>query len=658
MSTPTLYPNLSALSWLMATLILVVLPHSLHLAWWILPAFFIILLWRYWITRQQWPLPSWRVQFALILLLSLAILLSYRTVFGRDASIALLVILCGLKLVEMKSLRDALLLCFLSYFLIITNFLYSQTIPTALYMGIVMVVATATLISLTDNKNSLSVRQRLRLSTTLLLQALPVMLVLFILFPRVAGPFWSLPKDAHTGKTGLSDSMSLGTVSQLIQSNEIAFRVEFKGAIPPSSERYWRGPVLWQTNGRDWEAGIRYYQQFDQVEINQTGQAYDYTVTLEPHNERWLFALDLPLFAPHESHLTPDYQILAHYPVQNRMRYQVRSYTSYQANMLNYQQLKFALRLPKNKHPRARALAQEWRQAYPEQPEAIVQRALQYFNQAPFVYTYTPPLLYYDPIDEFLFETRQGFCEHYAAAFTVLMREAGIPARVVTGYLGGTVNPIGRYLIVRQRDAHAWSEVFLQDKGWVRIDPTHAVAPERIDLGIETALPTDFNPLGLEVNWDSDNTLIKMWQQIRNRWDAFNHGWNKWVLGYGPARQKQFLSRLGLAGINWRGMMILLISLIAFFLLTYATWMFLRTGRVRPDPVQHTYQRFCKKLARQGLARLPYEGPLTYAQRVSAARPDLAETVQQIIELYVQTRYRSQVEILPQLRAAVRRFRI
>ncbi|RKZ53575.1 MAG: DUF3488 domain-containing protein [Candidatus Parabeggiatoa sp. nov. 3] len=653
-----LFPNLSALSWLMATLILVVLPHSFHLPWWILPAFLILLLWRYVITRQRWPLPSSRVRFALLLLMLLGILLSYRTLFGRDAGVALLVVLCALKLVEMKSLRDALLLCFLSYFLIITNFLYSQSIPTALYMGIVMVVATATLISLTDNTHSLSVRHRLRLSTTLLLQALPVMLVLFVLFPRVAGPFWSLPKDALTGKTGLSDSMSLGTISQLTQSNEIAFRVEFKGAIPPPSQRYWRGPVLWRTNGRDWDGGIQYYRRFARVNIHHTGQPYDYTVTLEPHDQRWVFALDLPIFAPHDSYVTPDYQILANFPVQQRMRYQVRSYTAYQAKMFTFQQLKFALRLPKGKHPRARALAKKWQLDHPQQPEAIVQRTLQYFNEEPFVYTYTPSLLYYDPIDEFLFETRQGFCEHYAAAFTVLMRAAGIPARVVTGYLGGTVNPIGRYLIVRQRDAHAWSEVFLEDKGWVRVDPTHAVAPERIDLGIETALPVEFNPLGFEVNWDSDSTVVKMWQQVRNSWDAINHGWNQWILGYGPARQKQFLSRLGLADINWHGMTILLVILIAVLLISYSAWMFLRTGRIRRDPVQHIYQRFCQKLARRGLARLPHEGPLTYAKRVSAARPEIAATVQQIIELYVQTRYRSQVQTLPQLRAAVRRFRL
>lgn len=652
-----LFPNLSTLLWIIVTLVLVVLPHLFRLAWWVPPVFGVLILWRYLITtRKQLSLPSLRLQLVLTLLVSLGILLSYRTLFGRDASIALLVVLCGLKLLEMKNLRDALLLCFLSYFLIITNFLYSQSISTALYMGIVMVMATATLVSLSDDNNGLSIRQRLRLSTTLLLQALPVMLVLFVLFPRVAGPFWSLPKDAHTGITGLSDSISLGDVSKLTLSDEIAFRVEFKGNKPLPSQLYWRGPVLWWTNGRDWNSGIQHHGRVKRLKLHPTSQAYDYTVILEPHHERWLFALDLPAFAPHESYVTPDYQVLAKFPVRQRQRYFVRSYTDYHADIFTSQQFHLALRLPDGKHFRARALAQQWQQENPN-PQAIVERALQHFNQEPFIYTYTPALLPGDPIDEFLFETRQGFCEHYATAFTVLMRAANIPARVVTGYLGGNVNPFGNYLIVRQRDAHAWSEVWLPDKGWVRVDPTNAVAPERVEQGIEIALPTRFNPFGLEMIMDRNSSIVKMWQQLRNGWDAFNHGWNQWVLGYGPARQQQLLSRLGLAGIDWRGMTITLVIIIACLLLFYATWMFLRLQRGEYDPVQQVYRRFCQKLARHGLHRLPHEGPLTYATRVSAVRPDLAIAIQQIIELYVQTRYRSQFQTLPQLRLLVRHFR-
>ncbi|RKZ75291.1 MAG: DUF3488 domain-containing protein [Gammaproteobacteria bacterium] len=650
-----LFPSLPILLWLMTTLVLVVLPHSSRLPGWILVAFFVSLGWRYLITYNKWPVPNMWVQFALALLILLGLSLSYGSWLGRQASIALLVVLCGLKLLEMNSLRDALLLCFLSYFLIITHFLHSQSIPTALYMGIVMLVITATLISLNDKNNACSTRQRLRLSAILLMQALPVMVVLFILFPRVAGPFWMSYPGANSGVTGLSDTLSFGQVSELSLSDEIAFRVKFQGEIPPLEQRYWRGPVLWRIEGHNWKGGIQQHTRMNKINISPTSLPYDYTVTLEPHNQRWLFALDLPIQAPPKAYINPDYQMFTHLPVRQRMRYSLRSYTDYQARIFTSSQNHFALRLPKGSYPRTRALAKQWRQEN-LQPMAIVQRALQYFNQEPFMYSYTPPLLLNDPadnpVDEFLFETRSGFCEHYAVAFTVLMRAAGIPARIVTGYLGGNVNPIGDYLIVRQRDAHAWSEVWLSDKGWVRIDPTSAIAPERVEQGIDRVLPTVFNPLG---GWAHDSALAQIFEQMRHTWDAFNNGWNQWILGYNPARQQQLLSSLGLSGLQWRGMTILMVLIIAVLLLSYAAWMFLQRGTL--DPAQRIYLHFCKKLARYGLPRHPSEGPLNYAARMGVAHPDLAADIQIIIELYVQIRYHSQTQRLPQLRMAVQHFR-
>jgi len=640
-----LYPRLDTLLWLIATLILVTLPHFSHVLLWIPPIFFGLLLWRYQITREQKPLPSQKLLFAIALIIFVALI--FRSGLGRNGYVALLILLSGIKLLEMNSKRDALLICFLSYFLIITNFLYSQSIPTALYMILVMLVATAALISINDNR--LLTRQRLRLSGVLLMQALPVMFILFLLFPRVAGPFWKLPIDTRSGVTGLSESMSMGDVSQLSISNEIAFRVKFDGELPPPEQRYWRGPVLSWTNGRDWK---RLYEQKhvnQKLNLHATSKPFDYTITLEPHNRRWLFALDLPSKAPLNMKLGLDYQLLANSAVRERKRYKLRSYTDYRADIITPRQYRTTLHMPRGKHYRARALAAKWRQAN-SQPEAIIQRALQYFNQAPFVYTHTPELLFADPVDEFLFETREGFCEHYAAAFTILMRAAGIHARVVTGYLGGTVNPIDGYLVVRQRHAHAWSEVWLADKGWVRIDPTSAVSPERVEQGIESALP-------LEMNLNSDSSLAKIWQQLGNSWDAINNGWNQWVLGYGPARQAEFLKHLGLKGIDWQGMVILLVVIIAIILFSYAIWMFLRPYSSRNDPAQQLYLRFCKKLAQRGWNRHPSEGPLNFAKRVGLARPDLASQIQQIVELYLQTRYRSQFQRLAELRIAVRHFR-
>jgi transglutaminase-like putative cysteine protease len=651
-----LFPPLPTLHWLSATLILVVLPHVPRLAWWISLSFFVLVGLRYWITHRQKSLPAYGLLFTLALLLLLGIFLSYGTWFGRDAGIGLLVALCGLKLLEMNSPRDVFLLSFLSYFLIVTNFLYSQSIPAALYMSIVMIIATVTLMSLSDHNNQLPFWRKIRLSTVLFLQALPLMLVLFILFPRVAGPFWSLPKDAHSGLTGLSDSMSIGDINHLSQSNEIAFRVKFQGQMPPPMTLYWRGPVLWWTNGRDWKSGIRHHQSLRRVNLHSTSQPIDYTITLEPHNKQWLFALDLPVQAPQHAFITPDYQMLKTKPVQQRMRYDLRSYTDYRAEIFTHRHTYLALQLPADKYPRARALVAGW-QTEKLSPNELVQQALNYFNQQPFVYTLTPPLLSSDdPVDEFLFETRQGFCEHYAAAFTVLMRAAQIPARVVTGYLGGSVNPIGDYLIVRQRDAHAWSEVWLPKQGWVRIDPTHAVSPARIEQGIDSALAPELDPLGLEINWGTNSMPVKIWRQWQNIWDAVNYNWNQWVLGYGPARQQQLLKYLGFKNIDWQGMTMLLVIIISLLLIIYTAWLWLQTRPVIRDPIQKIYGQFCQKLARRGFPRLPHEGPTTYAARISAARPDLRHKLDTIVALYVQTRYRSQPEKQVLFRQAVRQF--
>jgi len=647
-----MYPSWSTLKWLTASLGLGVLPHLFHVTQWVTPAFLILLGWRYLITRHQWQLPNRWLQLAIAMLILTSIMLSYRTVFGREAGVALLIALSGLKLLEMNSLRDALLICFLSYFIIITNFLYSQTIPLTLYLGVVLWITTTTLITLSDVSNHLSWQQRLQLATTLLLQAIPLMIALFILFPRISGTFLGLPKDViHSGMTGLDDSMSPSTISELILSDEIVFRVKFAKDIPPPAQRYWRGPVLWWSNGQEWKARFTQEDLPQPVNLNPLGNPFDYTITLEPHQKRWMFALDLPMQVPPQATMTLDYQILATLPIYQRIRYDLTSYPRYRATLITPQLYNLALRLPKGKHPRTIALAKQWQQEL-IQPATIIQRALQYFNQQAFFYTYTPPLTLDDPIDEFLFESRQGFCGHYAAAFTVLMRAAGLPTRIVTGYLGGTLNPIGNYLVVRQRDAHAWTEVWLSDQGWVRVDPTGAIAPERIE---KATLPLEMAPfLGIELS--NDSPLVQGWQSVKNSWDALNNAWNQWVLGYDRNRQKQFLTGLGWENLDWPEMTTVLVMVLGTFLGIMAAWMFLRPLSW-PDPVQKTYLRFCKKLTKQGFHRRPHEGPLDFAARVKAARPDLVKPVQQITELYVKIRYSNQPQAVADFKRAVQLLR-
>ncbi|RKZ67291.1 MAG: DUF3488 domain-containing protein, partial [Gammaproteobacteria bacterium] len=416
----------------------------------------------------------------------------FGTIVGRSAGVSLLVLLAGFKVLEINHHRDFYVSCFLGYFLVVTNFLFTQTIGTAVYMACTIFVMTLSLVSFNDTQKKLSIRASGKITATLLLQSIPVMLVLFLLFPRISGPLWGMPDDTHSGLTGIDDEMSPGSISQLIQSNKVAFRVDFKNTRPVPSQLYWRGPVLLHTDGKTWSRGES--EHHAAISLETLSDPVDYTVTLEPHNRKWLYALEMPGHSPEldsaQSWMSSDFQLLTRNPVKRRIRYDMTSYPKYRITGLHKNELQTALQLPKRQHGKTKALMHEWQNEGLSEDQ-IIDRALKLFNEDNFYYTLTPSLLQKDRVDEFLFETKQGFCEHYASAFVVMMRAAGIPARVVLGYQGGEYNPVGDYLVVHQRNAHAWTEVWKQGQGWSRIDPTAAVSPLRIIEGIESALPDD-----------------------------------------------------------------------------------------------------------------------------------------------------------------------
>jgi transglutaminase-like putative cysteine protease len=465
----------------------------------------------------------------------------------------------------------------------------------------------------------------------LLLQAVPLMLVLFVLFPRVQGPVFGFPQATSTGITGLSESMSPGDLASLGLSDEVAFRVDFHTPAPKPAELYWRGPVLWAFDGRTWRMGPSAAS--GRAESPQASSAVRYTVTLEPHHMRWLFAVDLPATLPAGAHLTPDYQLLAARPIRVRERYDMTSRLEYRLGVVERPEaLQRALRLPRSLNPRARELAQQLRAGAASDRE-VVQAALAFFRTNRFFYTLTPPSLGLHSVDEFLFQTRRGFCEHYASSFAFLMRAAGVPARVVTGYQGGEINPLGGYLIVRQSEAHAWAEVWLEGAGWMRVDPTAAVSPARIEVGIAAAVPrTDPLPLGVR----GDYPFVT---QLRYTLDSITNSWNQWVLGYTPDRQIRLLSRVGVEAPSWKSLTAMLVAGAGTVLLvlTVMTLQQLRGGE--SDPAQHAYRAFCRKLARAGVVRGPSEGPLDFARRACAARPQVAGAVEEITCLYLALRY-------------------
>ncbi len=613
-SKPIVPLERNAIPWLLAVAVATAAPHASHQPLWLSLLVGSVLLWRGWLWHTNAPLPARWLLILLVVASVAGIGWEFRTLFGRDSGVALLVLFMALKPMEMRTRRDSMVVVMLGFFLLLTHYFYSQSIPTGLWLFGAATLLTATLIRV--HVGTQPVSDILRYAALLLVQAIPFMLIAFLLFPRVQGPLWGLPQDAHSGLTGLSDRMSPGSLNNLIQSGAIAFRVQFSDGLPERSSLYWRGPVMVDYDGETWRSRPNYMQtQGKAPAIEAQGKSYNYVTTLEPHNQRWLLALDMPVKLPAESALSPTFETRAREPVQIRARFAFASSPDFVVNRQETPAiLQQALRLPPQLNPRTRQLATEW-QAKFKSPEMISNAALLFFRQEKFFYTLQPPLLGQNAVDDFLFTTRRGFCEHYASAYVVLMRAAGIPARVVAGYQGGEINPVDGYLTVRQSDAHAWAEIWLAEKGWIRVDPTAAVAPSRIEQGIEAALPAS-DPLPALLRIDTD------WlRDLRNRWEATNNAWNQWVLGYNPQRQREVLSRLGLNEPDWRNMTAALATLCGIALLIVTLWTLYQ--RKTATPAQRAWQGFCKRLKRLGIIRADWEGPLDFAARVARERPEL-----------------------------------
>lgn len=624
---PPLAPG--ALPWLLTAALATAAPHAWHLPAWLGLLGAALLLWRVWLWRHQLSLPP-RWLLALLTLAGVAAIgWQYRTLFGRDAGVALLFLFMAAKPLEMRTRRDALVLVMLGYFLLLTHFFYTQSIPVGLWL-----LATATLLSavlIRLHGDTLQPRSIFRLASAITLQALPLAVLLFVLFPRVAGPLWGLPQDAHAGISGLSERMAPGSLSSLIQSEAIAMRVRFAGAIPAQSDLYWRGPVFDEYDGLSWRQAPAPPGRVASASIIAApdARAVAYETTLEAHHQRWLLALDLPTQLPAGAELSSHLAALAREAVRSRGLYRFTSTLDADANREEAPEiLQQALQLPEGFNPRTRALAAGWRGADPQQ---IVNRALSFFGEQSFAYTLQPPLLGRDAVDDFLFTARRGFCEHYAGAFVFLMRAAGVPARVVAGYQGGEENPVDGYLVVRQSDAHAWAEVWLAGRGWQRVDPTAAVAPARVAQGLASALPAD-EALPLAMRFDAP------WlRALRYRWEAANNRWNRWVLGYTPERQRDTLRRLGLGEAGWQTLTMALIggSALGLLVLVATAW---RARRPR-DPAVREWQRFCRQLRRHGLIHADWEGPLAFAARVADERPELAALTAAAAGHYAVLRY-------------------
>ncbi|MFN2348912.1 MAG: DUF3488 and DUF4129 domain-containing transglutaminase family protein [Thioalkalivibrio sp.] len=627
-----------ALGWLSLALVVLLLPHLANQPAWIVGLALLGVVWRYAGAIGRMPLPGRWLLILMAVLATLGVIATHGTLLGRDAGVSLLLIMTGMKMLETRSHRDTMMTVFLGYFVVITHFFYSQELPVVLYLLTAMLVTTMALIRINASGEPPALREQLGLAGLMLLQALPVMVILFLLFPRLPGPLWAMPQpDYSRASTGLSNSMSPGSISELLQSNAIAFRASFSDAPPSAPQRYWRGPVFNLYDGRTWRAG---HTPMDIPEPlpPSTDEALEYSIMLEPHGQRWLLALDRPVDTPSGTSLNADYVLTTHRPVQRVESFALSADTGAPLETtLTDSRRQQGLQLPSRSAPRARALAQEWVE-HSSDPEDVIRQALTHFNREAFHYTLTPPLLTGDAVDQFLFESRAGFCEHYASSFVFLMRAAGIPARVVTGYQGGEWNRAGGYLVVRQSDAHAWAEVWLEGRGWVRVDPTGAVAPERIELGIRGALGNEddlpdflrdrrgLGLMGLRIQ-------LEYWREMADYY------WNGWVLAFGPERQKELLQRLGLGWLDWRGVTALMVALLMLTAGLLALVFLWRNRRPQRDPLARIYRRFTRRMARLGIPPRSYEGPRDYARRVARERPQLQGAVEAFTRTYEALRY-------------------
>lgn len=618
--------------WMSVCLALALAVHAASLPVWLLAAIAAAISIRLALAARGYAVPSRTIRIV-VAVVSIGILfLHLHTFNGVAAGSALLSLVAGLKLFETQSRRDLYVVALIIYFLSLAALLRSESFWLLTYLLAVSWLTTATLLRLTHSTPPSDWPRSMRYAGRISAQALPLALVLWLFFPRFDAPLWRVPSDARGAETGLSDTMSPGDITDLALSDDIAFRVHFDGPPPPAAERYWRGPVLHDFDGHTWRRTVAFRSQAPG--LAPLGIAYRYVISLEPNQHNWIFALDWPdRWDLSDAYLTGDGMLVRPALLSRPLDVSISSHTHVQST----EPLSEAARrrdtwLPGGINPRTRQLALELRRSHPDDL-SFVHAVLDMFHRQQFFYTLEPPPLGLNSVDEFLFDTKRGFCGHYASAFAALARAAGIPARVVTGYHGGLYNRFADYWIVAQSDAHAWDEVWIEGHGWMRVDPTSAVAPGRVEPGTEGALAAGSRLSGSwrrPLSWLADARL---------QFDALRQLWRERVLRFDQRSQDGLLTRLGIPEPDGQKIaMVMGAGLVLVFI--WLTWQIRREQRPDPkDPVLRAYHKLCRKLAAAGLPRRPSEGAEAFAARLATERPDLGARVGLLLRRYSRLRY-------------------
>ena len=643
------YLRRDKLAWLLVTQALVILPLLFYLPGWLWLVWGLVAYWRVQMYFGRWGAPGFVLKGALVGASGLGILVSFRGALTTETMVSLLLCAFVLKLLEVRSRRDAQLLVYIGFITSATQLLFNQTPLAAVYClaCIWMLLGSWRAVYLVAGQNLLLGLKR---SGAILLHALPIMLVLFVVIPRM-GPLWAIPQQ-KTATTGFSDSLSPGDIGELALSKAPAFRVAFDGPPPPLRELYWRGLIMDNFDGRRWRLRNNWEQDEKTGRSGKASRIISYNIILEPHGQHWLFALATPqtIFSGHTATaITGDQLLMARQPVTQRLSYNVSSALAVQyaqPPLLSQRERFINLQLPAQGNPRTRELAQSWRSTGLSDTQTI-NRALQLFNSE-FSYTLQPPALGEDSIDEFLFSSKRGFCEHFASSFTFLMRASGIPSRVVVGYQGGIWNATENYLLVSQADAHAWVELWSAERGWYALDPTAAVAPQRIEQGLDMALSEEDLSL-VQSPWENSALM----RDLQMRWDAATYAWQRWVLNYDQDAQEGLFHRWFGGTESWRLTLWLLgLGLVGAGI--FAWTLAARARQLAVAPETRLIHRLERKLKARGLIRPKGTSLRDFSQNLEDTR--LQQKLLVICNQYEAIAYREQAQLLPGLRQLVRKF--
>ncbi|SCX93456.1 transglutaminaseTgpA domain-containing protein [Desulfoluna spongiiphila] len=616
---------------LVAALAAGLIPHMPHLSPWI-PAWCFVF-WGYAALSEPrgWPLPRPLSRMCLTFLGFACVFVSSNGVIDNSFGAGLLCVMAGLKTLEVRRERDLFIAIFIAYFMVVSSLFFSASLVMTVYMVAAMIHITAILLRI--NCPGVPLKEAFKVSGAITGKAIPLTLVLFFFFPRIDGSLFGI-SSKRSATSGFSNTLSPGSVSRMVKSEAPVFRVTFGDAIPSPDQRYFRGIVFQTFDGITWRSTTR---PPSGALVTSAASHVSYDIMVETKNSDRLFPLDLPTRIPKGTRLRADYTLEKPKGGLKEAPYRFQSATAYATGPFNPWEAVFT-RLPAGGNPQSRRLARRWR-AQATEARQVVDNALAYLGSNGFVYTLNPPPLSGERVDRFLFESRKGFCEHYASAFVYLMRAAGIPARIVGGYLGGTVNPMGHYLIVRQADAHAWTEVWLKGEGWVRVDPTSVVAPDRVERGAGFGLPEADRPsffIG-----DGASFLARGLKRIQLGWDAVNYHWDTRVIGYSGTLQDAFLKKLGASSGNWKGWLTAAAWGISFCGAIFAlAWLILELrSRNRTSPARASWELFQKKLRKENITRHGATGPLDFLDHIKREHPHLYPEARSIIRLYVALTY-------------------